>query len=264
MQWKFVKIIGLALLMYNTLVMAQKNPHVNLTLECDNCHTTKDWKLVMFDHRIVNYPLEGQHKGLSCEQCHSIEDFSRVAPGCAACHQDVHQEKLGRECSTCHTPEHWTVLDVLVAHRNTTFPLVGVHARLDCQACHLSEIEGEYSFIQSECVACHQSNYQNAQNPEHTGMGFSIRCEDCHNLTGWRPANFSGHDGYFPIYSGEHAGKWDTCSDCHVVPGNYQQFSCYDGCHEHNQAKMDDEHDEVSGYVFESNACLSCHPSGGE
>jgi hypothetical protein len=25
---------------------------------------------------------------------------------------------------------------------------------------------------------------------------------------------------------------------------------------------MDNEHDEVSGYVYESNACYSCHPDG--
>ncbi|RMF57129.1 MAG: hypothetical protein D6748_11805, partial [Calditrichaeota bacterium] len=91
-----------------------------------------------------------------------------------------------------------------------------------------------------------------------------IRCEDCHNMTAWRPANFSGHDNYFPIYSGAHGGKWDTCMDCHTSPGSFQVFSCFEGCHEHNKNRMDDKHREVSGYVYESNACYSCHPSGGE
>jgi hypothetical protein len=27
---------------------------------------------------------------------------------------------------------------------------------------------------------------------------------------------------------------------------------------------MDDEHDDVSGYVYESTECLACHPDGRE
>ena len=30
------------------------------------------------------------------------------------------------------------------------------------------------------------------------------------------------------------------------------------------QGKMDDEHEDVSGYVYDSNACYDCHPTGSE
>ena len=64
-----------------------------------------------------------------------------------------------------------------------------------------------------------------------------------------------------PIYSGKHEGEWNLCIDCHLG-NNYSDFSCID-CHEHdNQADVDDDHDGVSGYVYNSDACFSCHPTG--
>ncbi len=238
------------------------NPHQYVAFECNVCHTTRDWHEVQFDHEQVKFSLEGQHNGLACESCHQVADFRRVGGSCADCHEDVHQAKLGFQCQNCHTPERWTVLNVRTSHENTTFPLIGVHARLDCQACHFSEIEGEFSFPRSECYACHTADYQGAQNPQHTEMGFPLRCEECHVLTGWQPANFTGHENFFPIFTGAHAGAWSSCSTCHISPGDFQLFSCFDGCHEHNREKMDNKHREVGGYVYESNACLSCHPFG--
>ena len=32
----------------------------------------------------------------------------------------------------------------------------------------------------------------------------------------------------------------------------------------HPRGEMNDEHDDVRGYRYESNACLSCHPTGRE
>lgn len=112
-----------------------------------------------------------------------------------------------------------------------------------------------------ECVACHQSDYQQASDPNHSAAGFPNTCEDCHSTTAWSPANFN-HDGqYFPIYSGAHKGEWDTCADCHVNVANYSQFECIN-CHEHNRTKMDDKHKEVQNYSYNSAACYDCHPNG--
>jgi hypothetical protein len=78
----------------------------------------------------------------------------------------------------------------------------------------------------------------------------------------WGDATFEQHDQVFPINSGAHAGRWTSCADCHTVPDDFSSFSCLT-CHEHSQARMDDKHlGEVSGYVYESSACLSCHPRG--
>jgi len=64
---------------------------------------------------------------------------------------------------------------------------------------------------------------------------------------------------YFPIYSGEHEGKWNQCSDCHTNPSNYAVFTCLT-CH--GLTETNNQHNGVSGYVYESNACLECHPDG--
>ncbi|MBK9258020.1 MAG: hypothetical protein IPM42_21430 [Saprospiraceae bacterium] len=67
---------------------------------------------------------------------------------------------------------------------------------------------------------------------------------------------------YFPIYTGKHKDEWNTCSDCHTNPNNYNIFSCIN-CHEHNNKnEVDDDHNGVSGYSYNSAACYSCHPMG--
>ncbi|MBM3436056.1 MAG: hypothetical protein FJY07_07585, partial [Bacteroidetes bacterium] len=73
------------------------------------------------------------------------------------------------------------------------------------------------------------------------------------------PSTFNHDSQYFPIYSGKHNGKWDQCSDCHTNPNNYEVFTCLT-CH--TQAETDNDHDEVPGYQYNSDACLACHPNG--
>ncbi len=104
-------------------------------------------------------------------------------------------------------------------------------------------------------------DFNNSTNPNHTAAGFPTTCMDCHTTTAWVPSTFD-HDGqYFPIYTGEHAGEWTLCADCHQIPNNFAVFTCI-SCHEHNQLDMDDKHQNVQGYIYESGACLSCHPDG--
>ncbi len=71
----------------------------------------------------------------------------------------------------------------------------------------------------------------------------------------WSQAVFTHR---FPI-AGPHRVD---CSECHQAGGT-REFSCIH-CHEHGKAKMDDKHDEEPGYVYNSQACYSCHPDGRE
>ena len=238
-----------------------ETPHKNLELECDKCHAVSEWKEIMFDHTKTGYFLEGQHKSLGCRVCHDIADFGKVKSNCGSCHLDIHQGKLGPDCGRCHGFDGWRVFNSIAIHSNTTFPLMGAHTRLDCKACHISEIEGEYSFLKSECVSCHLAEFLEADNPSHTEMGFGTRCEECHFPVKWNPANFIRHDSYFPISSGAHAGVWNSCNDCHSDPNDRRVFSCL-GCHEHSQSRTDGHHEEVNGYIYDSDACYSCHPRG--
>jgi hypothetical protein len=238
------------------------NPHKKINYPCQECHTEADWKIVHFAHQKTDFDLEGVHKTLTCKACHKIEDFSLVSSDCQSCHQDVHQGKLGADCKRCHQFSSWIQLDIQKVHANTSFPFIGIHASLDCKICHSGEIEGEYKMLKSFCIDCHQNKYEQTTNPIHSSLGFSHQCQECHTLFSWQPADFKQHDAYFPIYSGAHNGKWDNCQTCHYVEGNYQQFSCFLNCHEHNQASTDGKHKEVSGYIYDSQACYNCHRGG--
>ena len=111
------------------------------------------------------------------------------------------------------------------------------------------------------CVSCHQADYNGTTNPGHQSAGFPTDCASCHTTATWQGAKFD-HDGpFFPIYSGSHRGRWNSCSDCHTVVSDLRQFSCLT-CHEHNKTEMDSKHRGRSGYQYVSTACLSCHPSG--
>ncbi|MCB0686739.1 MAG: hypothetical protein KDC53_09440, partial [Saprospiraceae bacterium] len=126
-------------------------------------------------------------------------------------------------------------------------------------ACHTS---GNYSNTPNTCAGCHIDNYNATNNPPHQSSGFSTDCASCHSQNDWTPATFDHDNQFFPIYSGKHKGEWSQCTECHTNAGNYALFSCTN-CHEHsNKSQVDNDHSEVNGYQYNSNACYECHPTG--
>lgn len=239
--------------------------------DCSKCHTSKTWMVEDINglHQKGRFPLVGNHLTADCQQCHSRYldlYFEPLNTDCYSCHSNNYNSTqnpnhisagFSTNCEDCHaiTASEWTALNV----SHDFFPLVGGHEISNCFACH--EQGGNFTGLSADCVSCHLDDYNATTNPNHTAAGFPTDCADCHTIYGWSPATFD-HDGlYFPIYSGEHGGEWNQCSDCHEVPNNFSVFTCI-SCHEHNQQEMDDEHQGVQGYIYESNACLSCHPDG--
>ena len=228
--------------------------------DCETCHTTSDWADATFDHDEL-YPLTGAHNGASCESCHA-DGFEGTPTECYACHandyngtEDPNHAAAGfpTDCEECHTTANW---DATFDH-DPIFPLTGRHRDLNCESCHADG----YAGTPTDCFSCHTDDYNRTTNPDHRAAGFPTSCEDCHSTNDWRDADFD-HDGlYFPIYSGKHEDEWRECTDCHVVPSNFAVFECID-CHEHRRSEMDDEHDRVPGYVYESQSCYACHPTG--
>jgi hypothetical protein len=140
---------------------------------------------------------------------------------------------------------------------HATFPLAGVHSTRPCGDCHLG---GVYAGTPRTCVGCHLDDYNSAQDPNHIAAGFPTTCETCHRFTdtSWDQGTFN--HTWFPITSGAHDNV--DCAECHTTPGVYTLFSCTTGCHD--RSETDDDHDEVSGYIYDSVACYSCHPQGRE
>ena len=241
---------------------AQDMPHEELSYSCTACHKNADDRSeIGFDHEQADFQLEGHHRAVGCARCHDLTDFARADDRCASCHTDVHQGRLYPDCETCHTPAGWDVIDHYGAHSRTAFQLFGAHTRLDCDACHPREIIAERAQLHWDCFECHQADYEAAAGPDHVQYGFDTRCETCHMQLAWYPTMISEHPGDFPIFSGAHAGEWGSCSDCHVNPGDFTDFSCIE-CHEHNQDDMYEEHEDVDFYWYSETSCYGCHPMG--
>lgn len=243
--------------------------------ECADCHNTIAFGAgVQFDHDAVSngFTLVGSHRAIPCASCHLLPGFEPLFPGaidemdCVSCHQPDYDREHGGSgfpttCADCHSVDTWD--DASFDHDVVSggFALLGAHQRIPCESCHLQPgYEPVYPGVtgDGDCVGCHQSDYDR----EHAGSGFPTTCAECHSVDTWGDATFEQHDQVFPINSGAHAGRWASCADCHTVPDDFSSFSCLT-CHEHSQAQMDDKHlGEVSGYMYESSACLSCHPRG--
>ena len=232
--------------------------------DCEECHQQTSWRPggVYAEHARTRFPLIGAHIAVACERCHqqaAVGIYEGTPVECHLCHQDeaftatsIDHVALGWtvQCQRCHSPTEWSG-----DFRHTTFALVGAHRDADCTDCHQNQV---YLGTPRDCYSCHAQDYLSATNPDHVAGSYPTNCETCHSAAGWRPASFD-HDALFPL-QGSHSSL--NCTDCHQG-SNYNTFSCIN-CHAHRKSEMDDEHDDVSGYVYSSPACLSCHPTGKE
>ena len=233
--------------------------------DCTTCHTTTQWLGATFNHSTTQFPLTGAHQAVSCASCHADGVYRGKPTTCISCHQTDFSRTttpphaaagFSTTCTTCHTTTRWE--GATFNHGTTAFPLTGAHITTSCATCHLNNV---YRGLPATCISCHQQDYTSATNPSHSGSAFPTTCATCHTTTRWQGATFD-HDGpYFPIYSGNHRGRWASCATCHTAPGNYTVYTCMSsGCH--SRTSTDSEHRGRSGYQYVATACYSCHPRG--
>jgi len=238
----------------------------NFPQDCTICHGTEAWQGATFNHNQTAFPLTGAHIATACDDCHT-NGYTGTTSVCVDCHISAYQAtnnpdhevlSLSQNCADCHTTNIGWEPATFSVHNNY-YQLIGAHASIsnNCADCH----NGNYNNTPDQCIGCHQSDYNSASNPNHLTAGFPVDCVLCHTQNAWEPSTFNHDNQYFPIYSGKHNGEWDLCADCHTNSGNFEVFSCIT-CHEHRQSKMDEEHNEVGGYVYNSQACYNCHPDG--
>jgi hypothetical protein len=249
------------------------NPnHVDLNIPttCNDCHTTDPgWMPASFGIHDDYWQLNGAHAVISdeCLLCHN-GDYNNTPNTCSGCHQadfdsttdpDHNENNLSTDCIDCHNEDAWVPSNF---EHEDFWPLNGAHfdIRNDCFACHM----GDYNNTPADCIGCHQEDYNGTNNPDHAAAMFPTDCLLCHDETSWIPSTFDHDAMYFPIYSGKHENEWSLCSECHTTGNDFTMYSCID-CHEHSdQTQVDEDHDGVSGYIYESTACYSCHPTGEE
>jgi hypothetical protein len=238
-----------------------------LARPCASCHSTTSFADVPLGNAHPGqFPLEGAHLQTSCESCHRNDvggAFRPLDTACSSCHMgdyfssslvDHQALSFSTYCTDCHSTLSFR--DVAFDHFiwSGGFELAGRHAGIACTTCHNGP-DGDVptpTADANDCIACHIDEYDR----EHAGSGFPTDCVACHNQLRWEGATFA-HS--FPIFSGPHAGEWNSCADCHQAPGDFASFSCL-GCH--RQPEMDDKHRGERGYAYDSPTCLSCHPDG--
>lgn len=202
--------------------------------DCQRCHIATSWSSVGgFGHE--DWPLTGAHSGADCMACHTTGQFTALDTACFSCHS--------AEYTGTADPDH-----------------VSLGFSTNCQSCHnTSTWQGarfQHTGISDSCITCHLDDYQATTSPDHQASGYQTACQDCHGTNSWQGATFN-HS--FPL-TGDHGGM--SCSDCHTT-NSPPTFECIQ-CHAHRSSEMNDEHSGVSGYVWSSPACLSCHPNGSE
>ena len=232
--------------------------------ECQECHTTSAWAPAIlneqnFDHSTAaNFSLalhtnDFQGGNIRCISCHpgNLNEFDIET--CISCHTigdqvflTAHIEQFSRDCLDCHDG----VDRLSNFNHDNYFILDGKHAEILCQDCHIDKV---FQGISTDCYQCH------AEPEIHMGV-FGLACADCHNTSGWTPAELKQHS--FPLthgLSGEAVIPSVDCQICH--PAIYIDYTCY-GCHEHEQSEMIQKHSEVSFTTTKFEDCAGCHPDG--
>ncbi len=206
--------------------------------DCGACHTTSGWGGANFDHSNTSFPLKGKHLNASCSSCHAGGQYKGTPTSCNACHanDDAHGGQYGTNCGTCHDPGGWTPANF----NHSGFPLTGAHQGLPCTNCHPN---GRFQGTPKACSACHN------EPAYHAGL-FGNTCDDCHNTSAWKPANYN-RSHTFPI---NHGGS-NSCHTCH--PSSLSQYTCY-SCHDRSEIKNKHEGEGIPNF----DNCVQCHADG--
>jgi hypothetical protein len=264
MTRRLLLLLSLLLAPWPVAGQETRNPHGPLRQECALCHRAEGWVPVSvhrsFDHAALGLALAGAHARTGCRGCHASLVFAEVERTCAGCHADVHRGELGTDCARCHTPRSFLDRAAMVRlHRETRFPLTGSHLSTDCEDCHTPSDQGSLTFVNrpTECVTCHGAAYAEAVEPDHDGLGFPRRCEECHATTVWPKARFTHSGTAFPL-TGAHLTV--ACAGCHqngVYRGTTAECA---GCH---QSDYDGTTDPVHGAAGFPTTCAECHSTRG-
>ncbi len=236
------------------------NPHGKLRMSCAVCHVTSGWTVSKrpegFDHAQTGYALAGRHADVSCRACHRDLTFAHVGSSCVDCHTDIHRGQLGPQCDRCHSPSGWEDRRELFSqHAERGFPLLGMHAAVDCDACHRGRQRQEFAGTPQDCYACHAADYNRTTDPPHAARGISTACEQCHQpIAGWGSGSFDHTALAGFALTGAHAAA--NCASCHTG-GRWAGLpaDCY-GCHTTSYSGTTNPPHASSGIPT---SCEQCH-----
>ncbi len=249
---------------YNNATSPVNHIAANFPTTCEVCHDTAQWSDGTFNHAATGWALTGSHTvpPRQCTDCHVNGNYNITVTTCVSCHQtDYNNAKspvdhiaanFPTTCQICHDTVQWT--DGTFNHAATGWALTGSHTvpPRQCSDCH---VNGNYNITTTLCYSCHVADYNGTTNPNHKAAGFPTTCDTCHNTTSWSGAVFN--HTWWDI---NHGGANGVCSTCHTNPNDYSVFQCTN-CH--TKSQTDQDHQGISGYVYNSVNCYQCHKNGG-
>ncbi len=236
-----------------------RNPHgPALKTPCGSCHTSTSWSPIRpipeFDHnRETSFPLRGMHEKVACGLCHTKLVFSDVGTKCAECHADIHRRQFGAKCEDCHNVRGWQDGIKSTQEHSARFPLIGAHATVACDTCHVNAAVGRFVGLSTQCASCHVNDFNTAKSVDHRGAGFSLTCESCHNMNTWLGVKFD-HAATGFVLAGAHAQL--DCAACHVG-GRFKgtPADCFN-CHVKDFNATDNPPHASAGFPKD---CSVCH-----
>jgi hypothetical protein len=230
---------------------------------CQSCHNTAGWKRVSlqtvnerFDHSKTKYPLEGKHQALDCLRCHTSGDFKKplAFQYCLDCHKDEHDGQFVKradkgECAACHNLQGFKPTTFGVKeHGATAYPLVQKHATVECAKCHIPKGKDTvYHMKFAQCMDCHRDEHRG----QFAGVPYLNRCEQCHDLKGYRPATFTlaKHKQTRFALTGGHMAT--PCGDCHQPWSELKGDPAAVAHYQHLE--------KAAVFRFEDRSCTVCH-----
>ncbi|MEK6679357.1 MAG: hypothetical protein AABY39_08075 [Nitrospirota bacterium] len=226
---------------------------------CEQCHkSTNSWKPASFSH--TKFPLVGAHVALQCTSCHKGGQYTGLSGECYSCHKAKYDSTTNpnhanagysTDCTLCHSASASTWKGAKFSH--TKFPLTGKHIGVECSKCHLNN---QYTGTSKECSSCHKARYDATTSPRHSTIGLGTTCEQCHNTSNWKPANWN-HSNAPASWSLTGLHTTLTCTICHTNSQQLSSRECY-SCHKARYDATTNPNHATSGFPT---TCEQCHNS---
>jgi hypothetical protein len=243
---------------YNT-TSNPNHPQAGFPTDCQTCHSTASWSGARFDHNaFTQFPLTGAHVSVPCTSCHVNGQFAGTATDCYGCHAKDYngvsnpnhaQGGFPTTCQTCHSTASWS--GAAFDHNAfTQFPLTGAHVGVPCTTC---QVNGQFAGTPSNCIGCHQQEFNGTTNPNHVQAGFPTTCQNCHSTSAWQGAMFDHAQTAFPL-TGAHVSV--ECTTCHMNGQFAGTPSNCIGCHLQNYNGTTNPNHVQAGFPT---TCQNCH-----
>ncbi len=262
---------------------AQNPVHVNALPEtCNDCHNTRSWvpaEITAANH--TWFPLQNKHAEPKCVDCHARGFREGDTPTeCKGCHQNAYDTAQApvhagfpSDCAVCHNDRGWKPSSFL-----HPWALLNLHAQIPCASCHTGA-PPKFKDVPTDCIGCHQKQYDAAENPIHRPLGATSgmtiqggrTCAQCHTTGGgtaaggWRPSTFVHPTTPFEL-TGAH--KRVRCNDCHAAPlpvgtppRGYASVSMPSSCSDCHEA--DYTASSYPNHQTFSKTCTDCHTTTG-